>query len=186
MQEYKDHLEHLVTQRTAELVEARDQALAANQAKSAFLTNMNHELRTPLNAILGFSAMVRADAALPDKHRKDLTIVGNSGEHLLRLIDGVLDMAKIESGGMQVETAAVDLHGLLNDTVTLLRERAGAKNLGLSLELLPQTPRFIRSDPGKLRQVLTNLLGNAVKYTAEGGIVCARMRSQERLPTTSP
>ncbi len=171
LQVYREHLEQLVQQRTAEVVEARDQALAANRAKSAFLANMSHELRTPLNAILGFSAMVRADAALSDKHRKDLAIVGSSGEHLLRLIDSVLDMAKIESGGMDVENAAVDLYGLLNDMATMLQERARTKNLTLLLEIHPQTPRFIRCDSGKLRQILTNLLGNAVKYTEEGGIV---------------
>ena len=170
LQEYKEHLEQLVTQRTAELVEARDQALAANQAKSAFLANMSHELRTPLNAILGFSDLLRENGA-SDEQRRDLDIISRSGEHLLGLIDDVLDMAKIESGGTMVETAAVDLHGLLNDTVNMLRERARAKNLELLLEVFPQTPRFIRCDPGKLRQVLTNLLGNAVKYTEEGGIV---------------
>ena len=170
LEEYKENLEQLVTQRTAELVEARDQALAANQAKSAFLANMSHELRTPLNAILGFSDLLRVNGASAEQ-RRDLDIINRSGEHLLGLIDDVLDMAKIESGGTTVETAAVDLHGLLNDTVSMLRERAQAKNLALLLEVSPQTPEFIRCDPGKLRQVLTNLLGNAVKYTEEGGIV---------------
>ena len=170
LQEYKEHLEQLVTQRTAELVEARDQALAANHAKSAFLANMSHELRTPLNAILGFSDLLRVNGA-SDEQRRDLDIINRSGEHLLGLINDVLDMAKIESGGTTVETAAVDLHGLLNDTVSMLRERARTKNLGLLLEVFPQTPRFVRCDAGKLRQVLTNLLGNAVKYTEEGGIV---------------
>jgi signal transduction histidine kinase/CheY-like chemotaxis protein len=171
LEEYEGHLEHLVQKRTAELVEARDQALAANRSKSIFLANMSHELRTPLNAILGFSGMVLRDANLSDQHRKDLAIVGNSGEHLLGLIDEVLDMAKIETGGTVVESASIDLHSLVNDTVNMLRERAQAKNLELILDVSSRAPRFVRSDPGKLRQVLTNLVGNALKYTDEGSVV---------------
>ena len=171
LQEYKQDLEQLVQQRTSELVEARDQALAANRAKSIFLANMSHELRTPLNAILGFSGMVREDASLSDQNRKDLAIVGTSGEYLLGLIDDVLDMAKIETGRITVGLASVDLHALVHDTVNMLRERAQAKNLELSLETSAQAPRFIRSDAGKLRQVLANLIGNAVKYTEEGSVV---------------
>jgi signal transduction histidine kinase/CheY-like chemotaxis protein len=170
LQHYKEQLEQLVAQRTAEVVEARDQALAANHAKSAFLANMSHELRTPLNAILGFSYLLQTNTA-SDEQRRDLAIINRSGEHLLGLINDVLDMARIESGGSAVETEAFDLHALLNDTVNLLRDRARAKNVGLSLEVLPDTPRYVRCDSGKLRQVLTNLLGNAVKYTEEGGIV---------------
>ena len=118
--------------------------------------------------------------APPASQRRDLDIINRSGEHLLGLINDVLDMAKIESGGTTVETAAVDLHGLLNDTVNMLRERARTKNLALLLEVSPQTPEFIRCDPVKLRQVLTNLLGNAVKYTEEGGIVLrADARSED-------
>jgi signal transduction histidine kinase/DNA-binding response OmpR family regulator len=171
LQENEEHLEQLVEQRTAEAVEARDQAMEANRAKSSFLANMSHELRTPLNAILGYSAMVGADANLSDQHRKDLAVVGSSGEHLLGLIDDVLDMAKIETGRTAVEDEAIDLHYLVNDTVNMMRQRAQAKNLELLLEMSRQTPEFVRSDAGKLRQILTNLVGNAVKYTDEGGIV---------------
>jgi signal transduction histidine kinase/CheY-like chemotaxis protein len=171
LQESEEHLEHLVEQRTAEAVEARDQALEANRAKSTFLANISHELRTPLNAILGYSAMVGADTNLSDQHRKDLAVVGSSGEHLLELIDDVLDMAKIETGGANVETAPMDLHHLVNDTINMLRDHAQTKNLELLLDMSSRTPRFIRSDPGKLRQVLANIVGNAVKYTDEGGVV---------------
>jgi CheY-like chemotaxis protein len=128
-------------------------------------------LRTPLNAILGFSAMVRADTDLSEQHRKDLAIVGSSGEHLLGLIDDVLDMGKIESGGIVAEIAPIDLHNLLNDTVNMLAESAQAKNLELLLEISSRVPPFVRSDAGKLRQVLTNLIGNALKYTDEGSVV---------------
>jgi signal transduction histidine kinase/DNA-binding response OmpR family regulator len=170
LKEYERGLEELVRRRTAELVEARDQAMAANRSKSAFLANISHDLRTPLNAILGFSGMVLRDATLSEQHRKDLTIVGSSGEHLLELIDDVLDMAKIESGRVTVAITSFDLPGLVNETVNLLREHAAAKNLELSLEVSSRAPRFVRSDPGKFRQILTNLVGNAVKYTEEGKV----------------
>jgi signal transduction histidine kinase/ligand-binding sensor domain-containing protein/CheY-like chemotaxis protein len=160
-----------VSERTRELTTARDAAEAANRAKGIFLAHMSHELRTPLNAILGFSGMVLRDPSLSDAHRKDLAIVENSGEHLLELIDDVLDMAKIETGGVVVERASIDLHRLVNDTVNMLRERARTKNLELFVDISSRAPHFVRSDPGKLRQVLTNLVGNAVKYTDEGSVV---------------
>jgi len=165
------HLEALVEQRTAEFVKARDQAIRASRAKSAFLANMSHELRTPLNAILGFSAMVRAEPGLSDQVRKDLDVVERSGEHLVGLIDDVLDMAKIESGGMTVDNASFGLYALLKDTVNMFQERAHVRNLDLVLEVAPDVPRFVRSDAGKVRQVLTNLIGNAIKYTEEGSVL---------------
>lgn len=170
LQGYKQDLELLVDRRTNELVQARDQAQAANQAKSAFLANMSHELRTPLNAILGFSGMVLRDAHLSDQHRKDMEIVGKSGEHLLELIDDVLDVAKIETGSTVLESASTDLYDLVNDTANMLRERAWGKNLELVINISPQVPRFVCLDPGKLRQVLANLIGNALKYTDEGSV----------------
>ena len=171
LRDYKEHLEQLVQQRTAELVAAHDQALAANRAKSTFLAHMSHELRTPLNAILGFSEMVLRRANLSDQDRADLTTVGQSGEHLLELIDDVLDMAKVETGRISVESAPLGLHLLVTETIAMLRERAEAKNLQLLLEISSRTPEFIRSDAGKLRQVLTNLVGNAVKYTEAGRVI---------------
>jgi signal transduction histidine kinase/CheY-like chemotaxis protein len=170
LQEHRHHLEDQVQRRTAELVEARDQAERASRAKTTFLASMSHELRTPLNAILGFSAIVRTDGGLSDEHRKDLEIVGNSGEHLLALIDDILDTAKIETGSVVVESEGFNLHVLVNDAVNMMRERARAKNLELTLDLSPSAPRCVRSDPGKLRQVLVNLVGNAVKYTDEGRV----------------
>lgn len=171
LQGYKQHLERLVELRTNELVQARDQAQAANRSKSAFLANMNHELRTPLNSILGFSRMVMQDVELPEKHRENLAIVGRSGEHLLELIDEVLDLAKIETGGTAVENLSMDLHGLVNETVDLLRDRAKTKNLGLLVNISSRAPEFVRSDPRKFRQVLINLVGNALKYTDEGRVI---------------
>jgi signal transduction histidine kinase/ActR/RegA family two-component response regulator len=168
---HQQHLEELVQQRTAELVEARDQAQAANQAKSAFLANMSHELRTPLNAILGFSMLVRDDPGLPERHRNDLDIVNRSGKHLLSLIDDVLDVAKIEAGRVVVEKTSLQLHDLLRESVELIRPRAEEKGLSLILDQSPAVPRFIRIDAGKLRQVLINLIDNAMKYTAQGSVV---------------
>jgi len=171
LQQYKESLELEVQSRTAELVEARDQALAANRAKTSFLANMSHELRTPLNAILGFSTLVSRDSNLSDQQRKDLAVVATSGEHLLDVIDDVLDMAKIETGGITVENGSFDVRALVSEIVNMLRKGALAKNLELLLDVSPAVPRFVRSDSGKLRQVLTNLVGNAVKYTEEGSVV---------------
>src|SRR4051794_11360458 len=155
---HQQHLEELVQQRTAELVEARDQAQTANQAKSTFLANMSHELRTPLNAILGFSRLVQGDPHLPERHRKDLEIINRSGEHLLSLIDDVLDMAKIEADRVIVEKASFQLHDLLSESVELMRPRAEEKGLRLAFRQSPLVPRFARTDARKLRQVLINLI----------------------------
>jgi len=179
LEKYQTHLEHLVQERTTELVAARDQAVAANHSKSAFLATMSHELRTPLNAIIGFSRLVLRDNSLPEHHRRDLEIVGRSGENLLGLIDDVLDIAKIESGLIAVQIAPFDLRNLVDDTVNMLRERAAARNLELRCHQSPNVPRYVRSDPVKLRQVLTNLVGNALKYTDEGSVVL-RVDAQTR------
>jgi len=167
---HQQHLEVLVQQRTTELVDARDQAQAANQAKSAFLANMSHELRTPLNAILGFSTMVRDDPGLPERHRKDLDIVNRSGEHLLGLIDEVLDVAKIEAGRVTVEIAPFNLSALVRDALEMMRPRASAKSIELLMDASSNVPSFARSDAAKLRQLLVNLIGNAVKFTEEGSV----------------
>jgi signal transduction histidine kinase/CheY-like chemotaxis protein len=158
---YQDRLEELVQQRTSELQ-------AANRAKSVFLANMSHELRTPLHAILGFSNLVRDDPGLSQQHRHNLDIVNRSGERLLDLIDDVLDVAKIESGMVAVENAPFDLRNVIQDTLDIMRPHARAKNLDLALAVFSDFPRFARSDAGKLRQVLVNLIGNAVKYTERG------------------
>ena len=120
-----------MTERTVELVEARNQAEQANRAKSAFLANMSHELRTPLNAILGFSNLLRDGSASEDQ-RRDLNIINRSGEHLLALINDVLDIAKIEAGRTQLEIAPCDLKVLVQDVADMMRVRATEKQLALT------------------------------------------------------
>jgi len=169
LREHQEHLEELVQHRTAELVQARDQAQAANKAKSVFLANMSHELRTPLNTILGFSNLLREES-VTNHQRQDLDVIKRSGEHLLSLIDDVLDVAKIDSGRVEMVKRCVDLPELFHDVTDLMRVQAEEKGLELLSEESPALPRFIWSDAGKLRQILINLLGNAIKYTEEGSI----------------
>jgi PAS domain S-box-containing protein len=170
LRRYKDHLEEEVQQRTADLVLARNAAEAANKAKSVFLASMSHELRTPLNAILGFSNMLRQQSALTPEQRGNLDIINRSGEHLLTLINDVLEMAKIEAGRVQVESAPFDLGNLVRDVADMMHVRAQEKGLQLLIDQSSDFPRYIRGDEARLRQVLINLVGNAVKFTQHGGI----------------
>ena len=171
---------HEREQAEAALIQAKEAAEAANKAKSSFLANMSHELRTPLNAVLGFAQLMQRDDTLPEQHRKNLEIINHSGAHLLAMINDVLDMSKIEAGQMNVEVEAFDLPQLLEDIAAMIRVRAADKGLHFILEQAPDLPRHVSTDTGKLRQILINLLGNAVKYTEEGGIALrARSRGGE-------
>jgi signal transduction histidine kinase/CheY-like chemotaxis protein len=164
-------LEEQVAARTRELQAAKEAAEVANRAKSIFLASMSHELRTPLNAILGFARLMDRDELFPDRHRRNLATVNRAGEHLLGMISDVLDMSKIESGQMQMEGSAFDLRRMLRELSAMSEVRAEGKGLRFLLEISPELPRYVVSDPGKVRQILINLLGNAVKYTDEGGAV---------------
>jgi CheY-like chemotaxis protein len=154
-----------------ELEQSKEAAEAASQAKSVFLANMSHEFRTPLNAILGFTQIMTRDKRLAEDQRENVEIIHASSEHLLGLINDVLEMSKIEAGRMTLNPKNFDLHHLLESLEEIFALRAASKGVALHLELSPQVPPFIRADEGKLRQVLMNLLGNAVKFTQQGAIL---------------
>ena len=155
----------------AELQKSRDQAEAANQAKSIFLANMSHELRTPLNAILGFSELMSRDSSISPAQKETLNIINRSGAHLLSMINDVLDISKIEAGRFELDIQAFDLHKLLQEIADMVTVRAIEKQLSFRLEIASDIPRYIESDSGKLRQILINLLGNAIKFTQQGGVI---------------
>jgi PAS domain S-box-containing protein len=154
----------------SELQQARREAEAANQAKSTFLANMSHELRTPLNAILGFAQLMDGDPNLTTEQQENLAIINDSGEHLLALINEVLEMSKIEAGQLTLEEKGFDLYTVLDSLEEMFRLRAEGKGLTLTFRRAENVPRHTVTDEGKLRQVLSNLLGNAVKFTQEGGV----------------
>ncbi len=150
---------------------AKQAAEAANRAKSVFLANMSHELRTPLNAILGFAQLMQRSAELNADQQENLGVISRSGEHLLALINDVLEMSKIEAGRVTFNEKSFDLYHLLKSVESMFRLRAENKGLLFVFDYAPDIPQYICTDEGKLRQVLINLLSNAIKFTHEGGVM---------------
>jgi PAS domain S-box-containing protein len=155
------------------------QATLANSAKSRFLAHMSHEIRTPLNAILGFSQLLQYDLDLTASQKQRVETINRSGEHLLALLNDILELSKIEAGALTLVPTSFDLRELLQDLGIMFRTRAQAKNLTLSTHGLELVPRYLIADEQKLRQVLINLLSNAVKYTVAGGICLRAALEQE-------
>lgn len=170
LKRYREHLEELIEERTTELVEAKEKAETANRAKSIFLANMSHELRTPMNAILGYSQLIQRSHSISPEMKGHIDIINQSGRHLLSLINEVLEISKIEAKQTIMVPATICISDFVREIENLFRARTEAKGIDFDITGIEAVPPYIISDEGKLRQILVNLLDNAVKFTDEGRI----------------
>ncbi|MFB2981102.1 AAA family ATPase [Microseira sp. BLCC-F43] len=170
LEHYSRTLEVKVKERTQELATAKKSAEAASLAKTEFLSNMSHELRTPLNGILGYTQILQRDSSLKNKQKEAINIIHQCGGHLLTLINDILDLSKIEAGKMELCPSEIDFDFFLQCVVEICRIKAETKNISFTYQPSKQLPKSIYTDEKRLRQVLINLLGNAIKFTEEGGV----------------
>jgi signal transduction histidine kinase/CheY-like chemotaxis protein len=170
LQQANRELEQRVLERTAELQAALEQAEAASAAKTNFLANMSHEIRTPMTAILGYLEFLEDDRLPAGERREYLSVVRRNGQHLLALINDILDLSKIEAGRMEIERTNCSLLQLVHEVASLMRVRAKQKDLDLSLIVRGRVPERIHTDPTRLKQILVNLVSNAVKFTDRGSV----------------
>ena len=182
-----DITEHRLAEKA--LRQALEAAEVANNAKSQFLACMSHEVRTPLNVILGFTQVMQRDPDLCAQQQEYLSLIMHSGKHLLELIDDILEMSKIEAGKITLNKSGFDLYRLLDNLQEMFQLKATSKGLQLIFERAKNLPQYLQTDEGKLRQVLINLLGNAVKFTESGSVklrVCLRQGDNEEFSVISP
>lgn len=182
----RQRVQQQLSDRNQKLAIANQDLSRATRLKDEFLANMSHELRTPLNVILGFAQILNSDPSLQAQQREYVRIMERSGDHLLHLINDILDLSKIEASRITLEPENIDLFSLLHDLQAMFRERADDKALYFTLALEPDLPQYVVADPNKLRQVLINLLSNAVKFTQAGGVILrvSRQSPEEIFPVS--
>ncbi|NUN66408.1 response regulator [Pseudanabaena biceps] len=170
LKEQANLLEQRVAERTYDLTVAKESAETASRSKAAFLANMSHELRTPLNAILGFAQLMLYDNELNEQHQTDLQTICNSGNHLLMMINDILEMSKLEAGSVLLRPKDSSLYEIIDTAKEMLSLKAQEKQLAFEVSISPHVPMYIHVDEGKLRQILINLISNAIKFTNEGHV----------------